>query len=312
MGLLISRIEKEKKVLFDTNIWNNKLFDKKNNRENLEEVEWIEEKKKQREIIVCDSWVNLFEITYYFPNRRALTNEKLENVIKKIVEKLKIIDKITDDNLPSPPTLIRKRIWECLGIYNILNNDYLRTLNDEYSNEKNLLSTQRKNFIKHPNLLKEETTKKMFEEDAQRRKSYKDKLEEWRGCFQHQSDKWDDFINSKKFKSDMFNYLMERFKISEESIIYDLKIIEQWEKVDVLKSVANCIINILKETCISRRKPQGSDLSDIDFAVYIPIVDIFVTENKKDFHGILPNKDEQKKILTWEEFKNQLGCQKNN
>ena len=48
MGLLISRSEKEKKVLFDTNIWNNKLFDKKNNRENLEEVEWIEEKKEAK------------------------------------------------------------------------------------------------------------------------------------------------------------------------------------------------------------------------------------------------------------------------
>ena len=288
MELLVPGYENPKKVVFDTNIWINLT-------NNTAQLEWMKENICQNKIKVFDTPVNQFEIIYYSPNKGDVKNKNL----RKRIKELKIIDEITNDNiLPSPTTVIIRRMC-----------DFLKIQKDNNTNELKDLINSRKQFIDCPDRLKDENTKEVFKVELKRREGFKKMIEDIQKKFQFTRQNFNCLINSKEFKSDMFECLMEKLKISRVDLKYDLRIWKGWENIDVLKAVSNSIIKILEKTCASGvpgRRARDSDISDIDFAVYIPIVDIFVTENKTDFQGILANEIEQNKILTFNEFREKL------
>lgn len=96
----------------------------------------------------------------------------------------------------------------------------------------------------------------------------------------------EDFIKNYFFYKDTFDYLMERFCIKKYFPEYYLLLYldNTYLKIKSILSFVNYYIKIAENYFKKNLKNvTGSDLLDLDYTVYFPFIDYFVTENKKDF-----------------------------
>lgn len=268
------------KILFDTNIWCS-----------LKKSERTEIEKILGQIKLFDSPVNIFEIVHHY-------YKEIKKQPKRILQILKEIAKLTNWNmLPSPQTVVIRRICQHIGQ---LRDD--RDLEEELKGYYSI----RKRIIEDPNWVESKDFERGFIEPIRQvRQGYVDDISELKKEFlkKFNHNGFEAIRNSKEYKTELFLALMERFKVPD-SLKCSIALSDEWLKIDVLQISFLHYTEYLRRCLIDNKTPEGSDFFDLEFAIYIPMIDIFVTDNKR--HFLVPG-EIKGRILKWNEFKKEVG-----
>jgi len=269
---------KIKKVLFDSSA----LFNTTEDEINYIQSTYVEPSKVQ----IFDSLTNMYEIIHHFRNNRGAMLRRMNNLAELSKENM----------LPSIKTIIINEIRYFL---------YHKRDTNEVKHEMAHLLFQRRQIIElHPQAERDFIAPIIDNVERMRSGYVRDILDLKQTV---SADDMDNSLDSDDFRSQLFHALMERFSVPD-TLKASIAMNSEWLKVPPLRIFYVYYVSKLRQYRSQWMNPawQGpppSDFMDLDFSTYIPIMNIFVTNNTHDFQNVFRDMAEIiEKIKTKNQF----------
>lgn len=279
MKLWIPGQTEPKKVLFDSSA----LFGTGREQINHIQSTYVELSK----VRIFDSPTNMFEIIHHFQDNKEAMLRNIQN--------LAILSK--NNAFPSISTVVINDI--SYYVHNERNKE-------EIMEEVAKFLSLRKRIINEDPYVEEEIKALIVNEVTEGRDGYVQDILSLRQRFTDRD--VDGTLGSNEYKNEMFPILMDRFSVPD-TLRALIALHKEWLSVPSLR-----IFHIYYTAKIKQYRrhwtdqtwpgPPPSDFIDLDFATYIPQLDIFVTNNRRDFQDLFQDEEIISKIKTKKEFIN--------